>query len=96
MTILYWLVLGGLVGWNISIMIKHNSDTGPLKNILLASISTSLIGWIGHYVNDIYVEQLNLPILMFSLLGAGLLTYLVGSRRKGGLYDKKEFKNRKS
>lgn len=81
MSLLSWLILGALVGWNISIVIKNNSEIGPLKNIIFGIIATNLIGLTSHYLAGVSIDQLNFPILFLSLFGASSLIFIIGARR---------------
>ena len=46
MSILAWIVLGGLAGWIASLIMKTDSSQGILLNIVVGIVGAALGGWI--------------------------------------------------
>ena len=46
MTILVWLIIGGLAGWLASKVVNKGADSGALTNIIVGIIGAMLGGWL--------------------------------------------------
>lgn len=73
MNLIIWLVIGGLIGWVASMIMKTNGQQGMLLNIVVGVVGALLAGWfLSPLVGVGTINQSN-----FSL--AGLLVSLVGA-----------------
>jgi uncharacterized membrane protein YeaQ/YmgE (transglycosylase-associated protein family) len=46
MDTIIWLVIGGVVGWLASILMKTNAQMGIIANVLVGVIGAALGGWL--------------------------------------------------
>jgi uncharacterized membrane protein YeaQ/YmgE (transglycosylase-associated protein family) len=81
--ILVWLVLGGLVGWIASIVMRTDAQQGILLNIAVG-ISGALLGAFIFYRGDIQ-RPVTMESFVVALLGSILLLALVNLFRRGTL-----------
>ena len=80
MNFIIWLIVGGLVGWVASIIMKTNAQQGILLNVIVGIVGafvaglvlTPLLG-IGTINQNIF----SLPALLVSLGGAVILLFVV-------------------
>jgi uncharacterized membrane protein YeaQ/YmgE (transglycosylase-associated protein family) len=84
MNILVWLVVGGLLGWAASAIMR--TQEGILLNVVVGVVGAALGGWllspiIG--VSTINQNNFSLPSLLVSFLGAVMLLVLVNFIRRG-------------
>ena len=77
-----WLLLGALVGWLASMVMRTDAQQGALLNIVVgivgAMIGGSLLG--GPTINN---NGLNLTALVVSFIGAVILLAIVNLVRRG-------------
>jgi uncharacterized membrane protein YeaQ/YmgE (transglycosylase-associated protein family) len=78
---LVWLIVGGIIGWVASMMMRTNAQQGMLLNIVVGIVGAFLGGFIvrtlgiaGTTIND---NAFSLPALLVSLLGAVVLLGIV-------------------
>jgi len=81
MNIVIWLVLGGLVGWVASIIMRTDGRQGILLNVLVGVVGAAVAGWfvsplLG--VSTINQGNLSMASVLVSLLGAVVLLAVVG------------------
>ena len=84
MNLIIWLVVGGLIGWVASIMMKTNGQQGIFLNIVVGVIGALLAGWfisplVG--VGTINQNNFSLAALLVSLVGAVVLLAIVSAFR---------------
>lgn len=79
--ILVWLLVGGIIGWIASMIMRTDAQQGMLLNIVVGIIGAFLGGFIirtfgiaGATIND---NAFSLPALLVSLLGAVILLGIV-------------------
>jgi uncharacterized membrane protein YeaQ/YmgE (transglycosylase-associated protein family) len=46
MDLVIWLVIGGVVGWLASILMKTNAQMGIVANIIIGIVGAALGGWL--------------------------------------------------
>ena len=46
MDLIIWLVIGGIIGWIASIVMKTNAQMGLIANILVGIVGAALGGWL--------------------------------------------------
>jgi uncharacterized membrane protein YeaQ/YmgE (transglycosylase-associated protein family) len=80
MGIILWLVIGGVVGWLASIVMRRDGNQGVFLNIVVGIIGAMLGGWlIGPLVGapSINSGELSIGSLLVSFLGAVILLAIV-------------------
>jgi uncharacterized membrane protein YeaQ/YmgE (transglycosylase-associated protein family) len=86
MNIIIWLVVGGLVGWVASMVMRTDARQGILLNIVVGIVGAFLGGWIiSPLVGGATINQGDLSVvgLLVSLGGAILLLAIVNLLRRG-------------
>jgi uncharacterized membrane protein YeaQ/YmgE (transglycosylase-associated protein family) len=88
LNIIVWLVVGGLIGWVASIIMKTNAQQGALMNIVVGIIGAFLGGLvIAPFVGTGTINQGDFSVasLVVSLIGAVALLAVVNlfRRRRG-------------
>src|ERR1044071_5575889 len=86
MNILVWLVIGGVIGWLASLVMRTDGQQGILLNIVVGIIGALLGGWlISPLVGAATINQgdLSLAGLGVSFLGAVILLAIVNLFRRG-------------
>ena len=86
MNFLIWLVVGGLIGWMASLVMKTDQQQGIILNIVVGVVGAMLGGWfisplVG--VPTINQDAFSLPALLVSLVGAVILLAIVNLVRRG-------------
>ena len=86
MNIIIWLVVGGLIGWAASMVMKTNDSQGLILNVVVGVVGAALAGWfisplIG--VGTINQDNFSLPALIVSFIGAVILLAIVNLVRRG-------------
>jgi uncharacterized membrane protein YeaQ/YmgE (transglycosylase-associated protein family) len=86
MGVILWLIIGGVVGWLASIVMKRDGSQGIILNIVVGIVGALLGGWlIGPMVGapSINSGELSVGSLLVSFLGAVVLLAIVNliSRR---------------
>jgi uncharacterized membrane protein YeaQ/YmgE (transglycosylase-associated protein family) len=86
MNFIIWLVVGGLIGWIASKIMRTDAQQGILLNVIVGIIGALLAGWlITPLVGEGTINQSNFSIggLVVSLLGAIILLAIVNLFRRG-------------
>jgi uncharacterized membrane protein YeaQ/YmgE (transglycosylase-associated protein family) len=86
MNFIIWLVVGGIVGWVASMIMKTDAQQGAVLNVIVGIVGAMLGGWfispmVG--VGTINQGDFNIGSLVVSLLGAILLLAIVSFFRRG-------------
>jgi uncharacterized membrane protein YeaQ/YmgE (transglycosylase-associated protein family) len=85
MNFIIWLVVGGLIGWVASLIMRTDAQQGLLLNIIVGIIGALLGGWlISPLVGEgtINSGDFSLGGLVVSLLGAVILLAIVNLFRR--------------
>lgn len=77
MSIVSWIVLGGIAGWLASIFTKRNNQMGCITNILAGIVGASVGGWVFSQFGGQGVTGFNLPSLGVAFVGAVIVLALV-------------------
>jgi len=83
-----WIILGALVGWLASIIMRTDSQQGPLLNIIVGIIGAFLAGLVLSPlfgVSTINANNFSIGGLLISLLGAVILLAIVNLFRRGSV-----------
>ena len=85
MGILVWLIVGGVVGWLASIIMRTDAQQGILLNVVVGIIGALLAGFIGSPMRGIGTinEGISLATFLVSLVGAIILLAIVNLFRRG-------------
>jgi uncharacterized membrane protein YeaQ/YmgE (transglycosylase-associated protein family) len=81
-----WIVVGGLIGWVASMIMRTNAQQGLLMNIVVGIVGAFLAGWfITPFLGIDTINQSNfsIPALLVSLGGAIILLAIVNLFRRG-------------
>lgn len=81
--IIVWLIVGGVVGWLASIIMRTNAQQGILLNILVGIVGAFIAGLIigGGSIN----QAITIESFLWSLLGAVVLLAIVNLVRRGSI-----------
>lgn len=81
--IIIWLVIGGIVGWLASIIMRTDAQQGILLNIIVGIVGAFIAGMIfsGGTIN----EDINIVSFLVSLVGAVILLAIVNLFRRGSV-----------
>ena len=86
MGIIIWLIVGGIIGWIASMIMKTDGQQGIFLNIIVGIIGAFLGGWLGGLLGlggDINRGDFSISGLLLSLLGAIILLAIVNLFRRG-------------
>jgi len=86
MNFIIWLVVGGLIGWIASKIMRTDAQQGIILNVVVGIIGALLAGWlITPLVGEGTINQNNFSLggLVVSLLGAIILLAIVNLFRRG-------------
>ena len=86
MNFIIWLVIGGVIGWLASLIMKTDGQQGIILNIVVCVVGAFLGGWlisplVG--VGTINQNNFSLPAMGVSLVGALILLAIVNLFRRG-------------
>ena len=81
-----WIIVGGLIGWVASMVMRTDAQQGTLMNIVVGIVGAFLAGLVLtplFGVSSINSGNFSLPGLLISLLGAVVLLAIVNLFRRG-------------
>jgi len=83
MGIILWLIVGGIVGWLASIVMRTDAQQGILLNIVVGIVGAFLAGLLfgGGSIND----GITVGSFLMSLVGAIILLAIVNLFRRGSM-----------
>ena len=84
--LIVWLVVGGVIGWLASIVMKTDAQQGIVLNVVVGIVGAAIGGWfLSPLLGTATINQDNLSIssLVVSLLGAVILLAIVNLVRRG-------------
>jgi uncharacterized membrane protein YeaQ/YmgE (transglycosylase-associated protein family) len=80
MGIIIWLIVGGVVGWLASLVMRTDAQQGIILNIVVGIIGALIAGFIG----KVNINQgFSIEGFLYSLLGAVILLAIVNLVRRG-------------
>jgi uncharacterized membrane protein YeaQ/YmgE (transglycosylase-associated protein family) len=88
MNFIIWLVVGGLIGWVASMIMRTDAQQGIVLNVVVGIVGAMLGGWlISPLVGAGTVNQGDFSIggLVVSLVGAVILLAVVNLFRRGSV-----------
>ena len=80
-SIIIWLVVGGICGWLASLIMRTDAQQGIVMNIVVGIVGAVIAGWLlgkGNINQGISIET-----FLWSLIGAIILLALVNLVRRG-------------
>lgn len=87
MGIIIWLIVGGIVGWLASLIMRRDAQQGVLLNIIVGIIGAFIGGWLGGMLGigggDINDGDFSMSGLLLSLVGAVVLLAIVNLFTRG-------------
>lgn len=83
MSIIGWIILGGLAGWVASMIMGNNAQQGLLGNIVVGIIGALLGGFIVGMLGGEGITGFNLWSFIVALLGAVIALWLMKMFRGG-------------
>lgn len=86
--IIVWLIVGGLIGWLASVVMKTDGQQGIVLNVIVGIVGALIGGWLLAPLlgtGTINQNNLSLPSLLVSFLGAVILLAIVNVVRRGSL-----------
>lgn len=88
MNIILWLVLGGVIGWLASMLMKTDGQQGIILNVVVGIVGALIGGWfisplVG--VGTINQNNFSVPAMGVSFIGAVILLAVVNLFRRGAM-----------
>jgi uncharacterized membrane protein YeaQ/YmgE (transglycosylase-associated protein family) len=86
MNFIIWLIVGGVIGWLASMLMKTNDQQGLFLNVVVGIVGAMIGGWfisplVG--VGTINQNNFSLPAMFVSFIGAAILLAIVNLVRRG-------------
>ncbi len=88
MNFIIWLIVGGVIGWLASIVMKTDGQQGIILNVVVGIVGAMLGGWLISPMlgtGTINQDNFSLPALGVSFLGAVILLAIVNLFRRGSV-----------
>lgn len=86
MSIIVWLVVGGIIGWLASKIMRTDAQQGLFLNIVVGIIGAFIGGWLGGMLGvggGINQGDFSISGLLMSFVGAIVLLAIVNMFRRG-------------
>ena len=86
MNFILWILVGGLIGWVASIVMRTDGQQGIFLNVIVGVVGALIAGWIISPlvgIPTINQDVFSLSALLVSLLGAIVLLGVVNLVRRG-------------
>ena len=88
MNLIIWLIIGGIVGWLASLLMRTDGQQGIVLNVVVGVVGAFLAGWfisplVG--VGTINQNSFSLASVLVSLVGAVILLAIVNLFRRGSV-----------
>ena len=88
MNLIIWLIIGGVVGWVASLIMRTDGQQGIVLNVVVGIVGAFLAGWfvsplVG--VGTINQNNFSLSSVLVSLVGAVVLLAIVNLFRRGSV-----------
>jgi uncharacterized membrane protein YeaQ/YmgE (transglycosylase-associated protein family) len=88
MNIIIWLVVGGLLGWIASMIMRTDGQQGILLNVVVGIVGALIAGWVISPlvgVPTINQSAFSIGAMLVSLVGALILLAIVNLVRRGSV-----------
>ena len=86
MNFIIWIIIGGILGWLASVVMRTNAEQGAFLNIVVGIIGALLGGWLLAPLfgtGTINQNDFSMGSLLVSFLGAVVLLAIVNLFRRG-------------
>lgn len=88
MNIIIWLIVGGIIGWVASLIMRTDGSQGIILNVIVGIVGAVIGGWllsplVG--VGTINQSSFSVGSLVVSLIGAVILLAVVNLFRRGSV-----------
>jgi len=86
MNIIVWLIVGGIIGWLASLVMRTDAQQGVFLNVVVGIVGAVLGGWLlSPLIGSATINQgdLSLGGILVSFLGAVILLAVVNLFRRG-------------
>ena len=86
MNFIIWIVIGGVIGWLASMVMKTDAEQGIILNVVVGIIGAFLGGWLLSPLfgtGTINSDDFSVASLLVSFLGAVILLAIVNLLRRG-------------
>lgn len=86
LNLLIWLIVGGILGWIASMVMRTDGDQGILLNVVVGIVGAFLAGYLLSPllgVSTINQNNFSLPSLVVSLLGSIIFLGIINLFRRG-------------
>ena len=88
MNFIIWLVVGGIIGWIASMIMRSDAQQGMILNVVVGIVGSMIGGWlIAPLLGSGTVNQNDFSVrgLVASLIGAVILLAIVNVVRRGSV-----------
>jgi uncharacterized membrane protein YeaQ/YmgE (transglycosylase-associated protein family) len=87
MGIIVWLIVGGIVGWLASLVMRTDGQQGILLNVVVGIVGALLAGWLISPLVGVATinEGISIATVLVSLVGAIILLAIVNLVRRGSM-----------
>ena len=85
MNFIIWLIVGGIIGWLASIVMKTNGQQGMFLTVVVGLVGAMLGGWVISPlvgIGTINQDNFSMPALLVSFFGAVILLAIVNFFRR--------------
>lgn len=83
MTILSWIIFGGLAGWVASIIMSKNGSMGIIANIIVGIVGAFIGGFVMGLIDGWNVSGFNLRSFIVAVVGSIILLAIVNLFSRG-------------
>ncbi len=85
MNFLIWLIIGGIVGWLASLIMRTDGQQGILLNVVVGIVGAFIGGWVISPMVGVATinEGISIGSIAVSLVGAVILLAIVNLFRRG-------------
>lgn len=89
LNLILFLVVGGIVGWVASLVMKTDQSQGLILNVVVGVVGALLAGWLLTPLLGIApittASPLSVPAILISILGAVVLLAIINLARRGSV-----------
>ena len=86
MNLIFWIIVGGILGWVASLIMRTGAQQGIILNIVVGIVGALLGGWLLAPLlgtSTINQQDFSMSSLIVSLIGAVILLAIINLVRKG-------------
>ena len=87
MGVIVWLIVGGIVGWLASIIMRTNAQQGIILNVVVGIVGALIAGFVISPLNGMGTinDGISIATVLVSLVGAVILLAIVNLFRRGSV-----------